>query len=195
MFISFISKTNDNIGSDNNNGSNDYGYYARIYPVYEEERENTTYESIGEYCGWQIIDGEYKLPVLGGIEFNLWNIPGTTQSFGSLSELLALLNSGLGDKYSGQTIDAVASYNSAITFTFNGNGLYFDQAGTKKTNTVIYGSVCTEDNGEEACSWQAIKGEYKLPVLNGIEFINWYSKLWEEWIRACKKVLKEQMEK
>ena len=159
----------------NTNGSNDYGYYARIYPVYEEERENTTYESIGEYCGWQIIDGEYKLPILGNIDFAVWHLNEGDQYFNNEANILAALTGGLGSSYSGQTIHMDAVYNNAITFTFNGNGLYFDQAGTKKTNTVIYGSVCTEDNGEETCSWQAIKGEYKLPVLSGIEFVNWYS--------------------
>ena len=72
----------------------DYGFYVKVYPIYNEAHEGATLYTY-EYCGWQAIAGEYKLPVLGNVEFDSWNISSENYYFLDEQEIIdVMINNG-----------------------------------------------------------------------------------------------------
>ncbi|MBR3236765.1 BspA family leucine-rich repeat surface protein [Candidatus Saccharibacteria bacterium] len=151
-----------------------YGYHAKVTPIYNNEHSGATYGSY-EICGWQTIEGEFKLPILDNIELDNWYISSIDEYFHRESEIISALQNGMGSDLVGQTLSMDPIYNSIVRIDYNSNDLFFDNAETKKTNTVLYSNVCTEQDGEEVCSWQSVAGEYQLPILVNIEFKEWHS--------------------
>lgn len=102
-----------------------YGYYTKIYPIYNDEREGTEYEMTGSLCRWQAIQGEYKEPILeNGIERDSWH--GSLSELGSFDfkdeeELLAILNDA-GVFFNGETLDTDAILNGDFTIHYDLNG-------------------------------------------------------------------------
>ena len=106
----------------NSDGSNDYGYYARVYPIYEEEYENTNYESY-EYCGWQAAEGQYKnIYTTEDEAFYAWYgyIPSINDgfSFDNEQEIISIINEHARD-LSGQTIQLNADWGCRVTVSMD----------------------------------------------------------------------------
>ena len=99
----------------------DYGFYAKIYPVYNEETDDSTPERV---CSIINKSGEYMNTF--GENNSYWysqidnpSNPGSTLEFAGESNVKNYLNQNY-DEYNGQTIDLYATPNYTIHFDANG---------------------------------------------------------------------------
>ena len=107
----------------------DYGFYAKIYPVYNEETDDSTPERV---CSIINKSGEYMNTF--GENNSYWysqidnpSNPGSTLEFAGESGVKNYLNQNY-NEYTGQTIDLYATPNYTIHFDANGGeGKMIDQ--------------------------------------------------------------------
>lgn len=84
----------------------DYGLYAKIYPAYETEQANTTYEPIGS-CSMTAVSGGYSEPVYWSGTWKM-SFGGETQWFYSENDVINFLNANISE-FLGSTITIYAS--------------------------------------------------------------------------------------
>ncbi len=72
-----------------------YGYFAKLYPVYDDLRDDAEYTYINGMCEWKAVKGQYIEPLLDeNIERNNWSglLFDAEFSFANEEELLGILN-------------------------------------------------------------------------------------------------------
>ena len=120
-----------------------YGYYIKVYPVYNSEQAGTSYEELPEKCGWEKVLGGYKNPMdRDGMELNGWvsdyiDAIGENLDFRSGSmfdEIKAgrvdadtaikylLTRGNLGEALKGQTVVFYADWEPYYEIKYEGNG-------------------------------------------------------------------------
>ncbi len=63
----------DLLGEQSTNGVYNYGYSAKVYPVYNSSHVGATYKDLPQTCGWVNVRGEYKNPIdIDGKELIGW---------------------------------------------------------------------------------------------------------------------------
>ena len=120
-----------------------YGYYIKVYPVYNNARAGTSYEELPEVCGWTKVMGGYKDPIdRDGMELNGW-VSGYIDTIGQnidfssgglfdavkagkvdADEMIRyLLTAGnFGEALKGQTIVFDADWKPYYEIVYEGNG-------------------------------------------------------------------------
>lgn len=127
-------------GGTSDDGSYRYGYFVKIYPVYDNEQAGASYEELPEMCGWTRVLGDYKTPIeQEGTEFVGWLgyidaiessidlrnkriIEGLKNGEVSIDDVLRFYLVNDGEKLRGQTIVLDSNWEPIYKITFDGNG-------------------------------------------------------------------------
>ncbi len=119
FWVEYDSETGDSDGMDINHN---YGFYTKVYPIYDEEKEGTTYQNNGDMCSWYVRDGQYKeLINAHNAEFDSWE----SDDFhvDDWNYIIEQLNTDPeADSLLGWTIDVNATWSHVMNFTFDANG-------------------------------------------------------------------------
>ena len=123
-------------------GTYNYSYYAKVYPVYNDERAGTTYQDLPQVCGWMRVMGDYKKPVeVDGKTLFGWSsdyIDVIDQSINLESDLIEAVDAGIvnvddlvirflerdgvGEALSGRTISYNSVWRPYYGVRYEGNG-------------------------------------------------------------------------
>ncbi len=138
-----------------------YGFYARLYPIYDEEKEDTIPE---QACSFTNKSGEYSLPVGYGndgpilpkrIWYDVIDDDGyliSGKGFRDEDELKSTITNYY-DEFAGKTIDLYLFNDYSIRYDSNdGNGNTDDQWVSPHTNATIYYNRFT-NSGYEFIGW------------------------------------------
>ena len=153
--------------------NHNYGYYAKIYPAYNDKRDGTKQEVAAGICKWQAVQGEYKEPIIEeGLERSKWsgNLPDLgTFSFANEEELLQIITGFDPGAHTlnGAMLNADTVIYGDYTLTYDANGGEFVCATQQEEMTIAPGdaSIISGVCEEAVTSYTEVVGNGEVIVL------------------------------